>query len=245
MEIMTQRLAIITDIHGNYAALQAVLKELETLAVDHIYCLGDMIAIGHETNEVLETLASRNDTSMILGNHEDEVLRVIDGHSSQSSVGEKQHHEWIANTMRTEFVPLLKSLPLTLSPSIEGKHLLFTHYHMDEGNTYMQIDRHPTIEKLDKLYSQHQIDFVGFGHHHPVHFYESTHALYVNPGALGCSFRPEARFGLITINEKNLICELRAVAYDNQKFFRKYETLQVPDYEFILNVFHGNQHKRK
>lgn len=65
------KFAVITDVHGNSRALEAVLAEIDAAEdVERIYCLGDMIAIGHETNEVLGILFARDDVSMLTGNHE-------------------------------------------------------------------------------------------------------------------------------------------------------------------------------
>jgi predicted phosphodiesterase len=63
------RLAIISDIHGNWDALQAVLENLDAANVDETVCLGDNIGYGPEPNEVIETLQQRNIPS-VLGNHE-------------------------------------------------------------------------------------------------------------------------------------------------------------------------------
>ena len=63
------RLAVISDIHGNWDALQAVLKDLDAAVVDETICLGDNIGYGPEPNEVIESLQHRNIPS-VLGNHE-------------------------------------------------------------------------------------------------------------------------------------------------------------------------------
>ena len=39
--------AILSDIHGNLEALEAVLKDVQSKNVDKIYCLGDIIGMGH------------------------------------------------------------------------------------------------------------------------------------------------------------------------------------------------------
>ena len=69
------KLAIITDIHGNELALKAVLQEIDKRGdVSEIWCLGDMIAMGPDSNEVLDILFGRSDIRIITGNH-DEFLR--------------------------------------------------------------------------------------------------------------------------------------------------------------------------
>ena len=63
------RLAVISDIHGNWDALQSVLKDLDAMSVDETVCLGDNIGYGPEPNEVIESLQHRKIPS-VLGNHE-------------------------------------------------------------------------------------------------------------------------------------------------------------------------------
>ena len=63
------RLAIISDIHSNFQALQAVLTEVATLNIDGAVSLGDNIGYGPQPEEVIRTLTKYN-VSSILGNHE-------------------------------------------------------------------------------------------------------------------------------------------------------------------------------
>ncbi|MBO1912562.1 metallophosphoesterase family protein, partial [Microvirga sp. 3-52] len=87
--------AVLADIHGNAPALQAVLYEIDNRKdIEHIYSLGDMIAIGPDTNAVLELLFSRDDISMITGNHDEAVLAIIKGEPHPLSHPHvKEHHE--------------------------------------------------------------------------------------------------------------------------------------------------------
>lgn len=68
------RLAIISDIHGNWDALQAVLRNMDAAGIDDTVCLGDNIGYGPEPNEVIDTLQQRKIVS-VLGNHELAVLQ--------------------------------------------------------------------------------------------------------------------------------------------------------------------------
>ena len=63
------KFAVITDIHGNFDALQTVLDDIDSRDdIEKIYNLGDNIGIGHETNKVLDTIFDRDDMEMIAGN---------------------------------------------------------------------------------------------------------------------------------------------------------------------------------
>ena len=68
------RLAVISDIHGNWDAFQAVLNDMDTAVIDAVVCLGDNIGYGPEPNEVIDALRQRKIPS-VLGNHEMAVLQ--------------------------------------------------------------------------------------------------------------------------------------------------------------------------
>ena len=63
------RLAVITDIHGNFRALQAVLADITSQSIARIVSLGDNVGYGPEPDEVVRTLVHHRITS-IRGNHE-------------------------------------------------------------------------------------------------------------------------------------------------------------------------------
>ena len=69
------KFAVITDIHGNFDALQTVLDDIDSRDdIEKIYNLGDNIGIGHETNKVLDTIFDRDDMEMIAGNHDEAIM---------------------------------------------------------------------------------------------------------------------------------------------------------------------------
>lgn len=236
-------IAILTDVHGNAPALGAVLTDIDKIGqVERIYSLGDMIAIGPDTNQVLAMLFARDDVTMIRGNHEDAVLAVLDGKDPGSPGTERIHHGWVADQLDPTFVPSLRSLPLSLTLDYANHRLLLVHYHLSPAGRYLPADREPSLDKLEEQYRGCRADAVCFGHHHPVHLYRSGARLYLNPGALGCHDRPKARYALLTIADEGIGVELRAVPYDNRAFLASYHALDVPAADFILQLFHGNQH---
>jgi predicted phosphodiesterase len=69
-------IAILSDIHANLDALEAVLADLESTAARAIVCLGDTVGYGPEPAECLRIVSSRC-AAMVLGNHE-AMLNVLD-----------------------------------------------------------------------------------------------------------------------------------------------------------------------
>lgn len=70
--------ALISDIHGNLEALEAVLADINETDVDEIYCLGDIIGYGPNPCECLDLVMSRCKAT-ILGNHDQAALFDPDG----------------------------------------------------------------------------------------------------------------------------------------------------------------------
>jgi len=63
------KLALISDIHGNLEALNAVLKEIKKRKVKKVFCLGDIVDYGANSNECVD-LIRKNKIPAIMGNHD-------------------------------------------------------------------------------------------------------------------------------------------------------------------------------
>ncbi len=240
--------AVIADVHGNAPALKAVLKSIDGQKdIDHIYCAGDMIGIGPDSNEVLRLLFSRTDVSMVTGNHDEAVLALLTGAEYPKSHAEtKLHHQWIAKHLDPSFIPLLKGLPRTHRQTINGCTLLLTHYHIKPDRLLDPIGEdpfsgiiEPSMDNMVSLFADVSADIILFGHHHPLHYFKNDLACYVNPGSLRCSQKAAARYAVIDFTKKPFSIQFEEVSYDKTTFLASYEKLQVPDRNFILSVFHG------
>ena len=69
------RILVISDIHANYTALEAVLKDAGT--VDETWCLGDLVGYGPDPNAVVEQVREIPNLTCILGNHDMAILGKI------------------------------------------------------------------------------------------------------------------------------------------------------------------------
>lgn len=72
--------AIVSDIHGNLEALEAVLANIANESVDSIYCLGDIVGYGPNPRECIDRVISFDQS--ILGNHDQGALYDPEGFSS-------------------------------------------------------------------------------------------------------------------------------------------------------------------
>jgi predicted phosphodiesterase len=71
------RAAVISDVHGNLAALEAVLAAIDENAPDELWCLGDLVGYGARPNESC-TIVRRRSTICLAGNHDLAVRGTID-----------------------------------------------------------------------------------------------------------------------------------------------------------------------
>jgi diadenosine tetraphosphatase ApaH/serine/threonine PP2A family protein phosphatase len=70
---LLMRVAVISDVHANYHALEAVLKEIDSAAVDAVWCLGDTVGYGPRPNECCDIVRERAGHCLV-GNHDLVVL---------------------------------------------------------------------------------------------------------------------------------------------------------------------------
>lgn len=244
------KIAIITDIHGNEIALKAVLNELDAgRDVQEIWCLGDMIAMGPDTNEVLDILFERPDVRMITGNHDEAILSLVlgDGHPD-SYKHTRQHHEWIAKSLSDLNVQRLQQLPRTLVKKINGNRLFGIHYHIETHMRDAHIRKEPffsilepTLENMETMFGDYPADIICFGHNHPEHLFQTEYKIYLNPGSLGVSKGNTAPYAIVDLSSIKPEVKIHHVAYDKQVFLQKFDTLQVPQREIMFKLFYTKE----
>ena len=101
------KVAVISDIHGNIHALEAVEKRLSELGVDDVWCLGDTVGYGAFPNQCIEWV-KRNCSIVLLGNHELALLGFVD--TSLLNDYARKAIEWTKEVITDENVEFLKNL---------------------------------------------------------------------------------------------------------------------------------------
>ena len=104
------RYAIVSDIHSNWEALSAVFADIDSLGVDAVLCLGDIIGYGANPNECLDLIRSRCST-VIAGNHDWAAI----GKTSTEYFNPfaRQSAAWTSAALRPEHADFIAALPLT------------------------------------------------------------------------------------------------------------------------------------
>ncbi len=101
------KILIISDIHANLVALEAVLKAAGE--VDAVWCLGDLIGYGPEPNECVALVRGLPNLICVMGNHDAAVLNYIDAYSFNPEA--RQAIEWTQSNLDPIQTAFLYTLP--------------------------------------------------------------------------------------------------------------------------------------
>jgi diadenosine tetraphosphatase ApaH/serine/threonine PP2A family protein phosphatase len=101
------RVAVVSDIHSNLHALEAVLAAIDEEAPDELWCLGDLVGYGPRPNECCAALAARTDVCLA-GNHDLAVRGTIDLEEFHGEAG--QAAAWTRQVLEPEWRDLLDRL---------------------------------------------------------------------------------------------------------------------------------------
>jgi diadenosine tetraphosphatase ApaH/serine/threonine PP2A family protein phosphatase len=100
---------LISDIHGNLEALQAVYKEIDKIGVDEILCLGDIIGYGPDPEKCVELVRERVNI-ILAGNHDYAPIGLVD--VTYFNTYAKRAVEWTASQITEETRKFLEERPL-------------------------------------------------------------------------------------------------------------------------------------
>ncbi|MFG0263713.1 MAG: metallophosphoesterase family protein [Rhodopirellula sp. JB055] len=147
------RTAILSDIHGNLSALEAVLADVESQKVDRIVCLGDVVGYGPEPCACLDTVMGFD--FCVLGNHDSSSLFDPEGFN----VAAEQAIFWTRSQLEAtgddpgasrKRIEYLCALPRT----VREDHWLFVHGSpRGPTNEYVFPEDAQNTKKMEKLFS--------------------------------------------------------------------------------------------
>jgi predicted phosphodiesterase len=104
--VARMRIAVLSDIHANLAALEAVASDLPP--IDQVWVLGDIVGYGPNPNEVITTLQAMGARS-VLGNHDGAAIGTVD--ASYFNPDARTAIEWTAGVVDSNARAYLAALP--------------------------------------------------------------------------------------------------------------------------------------
>jgi putative phosphoesterase len=207
--------AFISDIHGNYEALKAVLAELDRLGFESVYCAGDVVGYYPQVNECCQALRARR-IPCVLGNHDwymagggfcPRSRSVNDCLDYQRTIIEAQHLDW------------LRSFPAQMD---------IGEIRMVHGGWADPIDEYlePSAAYFQRV--QGRVFLSGHTHHQTLQYFGDK--IYCNPGSVGQPRDGDPRAAFATYDAGEF--RLHRVEYDMRKVFELMEAAGFSDYYY-------------
>lgn len=234
------KIGVISDIHGNLQALNAILAYLDNLGCDEIIHTGDVVSIGAHSRECLDILLARADVTLILGNH-DRDFALNQSEARYLSHVPTEHKQYVFATLTEEHRKAVSNFPVHVTRKLAGQKVMFAHYAFVDGPyrpnkfIFKMIAERPTADRFDALFDNADCDAVFFGHkHEPCEVQGSK--LYVDVGSVGCHPRPVARAVVINYDDETWTYSRVEVPYDMEQMRR--DLCAVPAGEQLFNFYY-------
>lgn len=177
------KVGVLSDIHGNSAALRAVVPELERVGVERLFYLGDLVGYYYHPDEALEMLR-RWDLTMILGNHERMLAEFLQDPEVAKDLTRRfgSGLRMAVDRLSKEDLQMLLKLPTTLRVEVDGVRCVLAHGSPKNPDLYVYPDSPQAV--LNQV-AQEDADFVFMGHTHRPFWYEQNGVRVMNVGSVG------------------------------------------------------------
>ncbi|RRJ31279.1 metallophosphoesterase family protein [Halocatena pleomorpha] len=210
------RLGVISDIHANRIALDAVLEAMPP--VDRLACAGDVIGYNPQPAECVEIV--RGEMPCVQGNHD----RAVDAPGRyRSNKSAYEGLRYAANQLDAEQREWLQSLPL--DTTLCNGRVRMVHSHPTHRGQYVRPPEFPALEPhLGKE------SVLILGHTHVQHHEMVDGTLIVNPGSVGQPRDRDPRAAFAVIDPDAQTVEEHRVSYDIERVQAAIESAGLPSW---------------
>lgn len=207
-------LALISDVHGNLPALEAVLKKIDAYKPDQLICLGDLVGYGPFPSECIDILKDRN-IPTVMGNHDAGVSgRLTIKHFRNPN---RKLIQQTQKLLTNEQLDWLRELPVTLK---ENNKWLAVHATPVDPLKWGYVDSAIKARKILTTIDT-QLCFVGHTHipfvvssQIGIHGFIRDHKYLINPGSVGQSRDEDFRASFCLIDTEKWEIKMERVAYN-------------------------------
>ena len=257
---MKQKIALLSDIHGNITALEAVLADAKKQKVTDYWFLGDLLAPGTGRRKILDLVAALPISIQVRGNWEDSIWNALHG---KLDISRPSHLymvclcQYLLEEVTPEELDRLHELPLQLLTKVGDLEIAVTH-HLPDKNWGRELIHIGDQKDFDRLVTNPPCDLAVYGHIHQQFFrYGSGGELILNPGSIGQPFFLQANlrkdlramYAILEFDESGLKdVDFRRVSYDIEKELQLAKDLKLPYfqvyYESLVNgIHHTHNHE--
>jgi predicted phosphodiesterase len=219
------RIALISDIHGNFVSFEAVVADIERQRVNEIIFLGDAATLGPQPHEVLQLLKQLG-CPCIIGNHETYLFKPSLG---QAYMGGTQWFSDILTWCRARLTPkdyqFMRTFQPMLKVKLEDNNTLICFHGSPRRHTDNIFATTPN-EEVNEMLAGRRATVMAGGHTHVQMLRQHMGVLIVNAGSVGLPFEqmpftergprvmPWAEYSIITSENSTISVELRRIPVD-------------------------------
>lgn len=234
------KIAVISDIHGNYEALLRVYEDIQKAEVDKIICLGDFINYGPQPEEVARYLIE-NEIPCVMGNHEKAILdrKALARFNPDAMFS----IEITRGLISKETLEYISNLPVNLIMD----NMLFVHgAPPDSISTYIHTFEDENILKIFEEMDQ-PVAFIGHTHdtnscsydgqdfefkmlYPGIKKFDSNMKHIINVGSVGQPRDGNSDAKYVIFDDAEFTVDLRYVKYDIDKTAKMIEERNFPKY---------------
>ncbi len=219
-KLQIMKILVISDIHGNLAALDAVREK-----ADMVFCLGDIVNYGPYPSACIARIKGLTD-KVVRGNHDNAIGRDMDcGCSVKYKELSDAGKIFTKSVLHADEKNFLGNLPTTLHQEIEGKGFLFSHG-SPCGDMYKYLRPDVSDEQLKSELKDIKADVVFIGHTHLPMVRVIHGTIVINPGSVG-----QPRDGIPHVSyaiwEDGHI-EIKRVCYDIEATVKGLQATNIP-----------------
>lgn len=198
--------AVLSDIHANLPALEAVLTDIEEQggADTYLFC-GDVVGYYCWPNEAIR-IAKERDFLAVRGNHDDVIARgELAGYPAQ---------EWSRDELTETSLAFLQELPYSRRETLNGADVYIVH-----GSPRAPVEEYVYPEQVREAFFRQQgmrtvPDILLLGHTHVPFTKYVGDALVLNPGSVGQPRDGDPKASYALLDAENVSAEINRVAYD-------------------------------
>lgn len=187
-----ERVAIISDVHGNITALKTVMKDIESKGIREIYCLGDSVLKSCNSDLVIDLIREKC-TVVLKGNCDEALCKPGIPHGkfwTRDKIGEERasyiYHLPVSYDfyMSGYLIRLFHSSPFGLdyifNPMFSNEHTAYSATELTNGLSLFE-----NTEFIGKTVNDPTPDIVGYGHIHTPNIFRIQNKTIFNPGSVG------------------------------------------------------------
>ncbi|KXT60570.1 Diadenosine tetraphosphatase or related serine/threonine protein phosphatase [Streptococcus oralis] len=248
------KIAVLSDVHGNTTALEAVLADARAAKVDEYWLLGDVLMPGTGRRRILNLLADLPITVRVLGNWEDSLWRGLHRKLDLTKASHRyllRQCQYILEEISPEEIEELHNQPMQIHRQFGDLTVGITH-HLPDKNWGRELIHMGKQEDFDRLVTNPHASIAVYGHiHQQLLRYGSDGQLILNPGSIGQPFFLDAwlrkdlraQYMILEFDEVGLAdVDFRRVDYDVEAELQLARDLKLPYfqiyYESLVNGIH-------